>query len=259
MNLVQGKKVGSPTTKSVLMYMADRASDGGIGIWVSKPNIAAHLEMGISTVKKQVNILCDKGILIEAGKRKCRHGFTINYSISLEALRELPDVKATPDTVSPRHDVTPYPVTTEPPTPSRRDPKPSLEPSIEPSLPPKVPQGDFYSKIEKAEYFEMFWLDYPNKVGKAAAKNAFEKALDRIDFVALMNGLQRYINKTDDRPWCNPSTWLNQDRWEDQPAQQPQKLNKREIAIQRMLNGELDDDDFSLDSDQIKTIEGFTE
>jgi hypothetical protein len=34
-----------------------------------------------------------------------------------------------------------------------------------------------------------------------------------------MAGLEKYIAKTDDRPWCNPATWIHQDRWNDQPAQ----------------------------------------
>ena len=44
-NLIQTKKVGSLTKKAILMYMADKASDDGSGIWVSKANMAADLEM----------------------------------------------------------------------------------------------------------------------------------------------------------------------------------------------------------------------
>jgi hypothetical protein len=36
---------------------------------------------------------------------------------------------------------------------------------------------------------------------------------------------RRYIGKTDDRPWCNPATWLNQERWADQPAQSHKSAN----------------------------------
>ncbi|AMM84773.1 hypothetical protein AZF01_10735 [Martelella sp. AD-3] len=36
-----------------------------------------------------------------------------------------------------------------------------------------------------------------------------------------MDGLKRYVAKRDDRPWCNLSTWLNQDRWTDRPAAAP--------------------------------------
>ena len=66
--------------------------------------------------------------------------------------------------------------------------------------------------------FDRFWQLYPNKVGKGAAQAAFAKASKRIDFDTLMAGLRRYVAKTDDRPWCNPATWLNQDRWDDAPA-----------------------------------------
>ena len=70
----------------------------------------------------------------------------------------------------------------------------------------------------RANFFDQFWEIYPNKVGKSYAKKCFQHALKRIDFEILMIGLNRYIAKTDDRQWCNPSTWLNQDRWEDQPT-----------------------------------------
>jgi hypothetical protein len=66
--------------------------------------------------------------------------------------------------------------------------------------------------------FERFWSQYPHKVGKRDAARAFDKARSRAPFAAIMAGLARYAAKTDDRPWCNPSTFLNQDRWADQPA-----------------------------------------
>src|SRR5262249_23924665 len=67
-------------------------------------------------------------------------------------------------------------------------------------------------------YFDVFWMRYPHKVGKAEAKRAFERAMKgQVDFGTLMDGLERYREKRDDRPWCNPSTWLNQARWDDRP------------------------------------------
>lgn len=70
--------------------------------------------------------------------------------------------------------------------------------------------------------FDAFWSIYPNKVGKRDAEKSFLKALRRADLETIIAGLRRYAAKTDDRPWCNPSTWLNQDRWEDAPADAPQ-------------------------------------
>lgn len=69
--------------------------------------------------------------------------------------------------------------------------------------------------------FDDFWSLYPNKVGKADARKKFDKALKVVSFDELMAGLSRYVAKTDDRPWCNPSTWLHQERWSDAPAQPP--------------------------------------
>ena len=71
------------------------------------------------------------------------------------------------------------------------------------------------------DYRERFWAEYPHKVGRP-------KALAKLDAIAkrgavrwgdLIGGLRRYVaEKPADRPWCNPETWLNQERWADQPA-----------------------------------------
>lgn len=66
--------------------------------------------------------------------------------------------------------------------------------------------------------FAEFYAAYPHKVGKRAAATAFERARRRVPMAEIMAGLARYANKTDDRPWCNPATWLNQDRCHDQPG-----------------------------------------
>ena len=63
-----------------------------------------------------------------------------------------------------------------------------------------------------------FWDQFPNKVGKADARKSFEKATRKVEPDVLFPALLRYVNKTDDRPFCNPSTWLNQERWSDEPA-----------------------------------------
>lgn len=69
----------------------------------------------------------------------------------------------------------------------------------------------------KTREFEQFWEIYPNRVGKKAAAKAFICASRRAPFEKIIAGLEKYVAKTDDRPWCNPATWLNQDRWDDEP------------------------------------------
>jgi len=69
--------------------------------------------------------------------------------------------------------------------------------------------------------FDRWYADYPHKVGKGAAKKAFAKvqASDSVGFTELIEGLRRYKqSKPRDQPWCNPATWLNEDRWSDAPA-----------------------------------------
>lgn len=70
-----------------------------------------------------------------------------------------------------------------------------------------------------AVYFTEWWDLYPHKVGKSAAEAAYLRALSRASPEALLAGVRRYIaTKPPDRQWCNPTTFLNQDRHLDQPA-----------------------------------------
>ena len=67
--------------------------------------------------------------------------------------------------------------------------------------------------------FASFWSEFPNKVGKPKAQASFTSARKRASFEAIMSGLARYVaSKPADRAWLNPTTFLNQDRWEDQPG-----------------------------------------
>jgi hypothetical protein len=101
-------------------------------------------------------------------------------------------------------DITPSPL-----APLDKETSPTPPKEINPPLTPQP----------RKRAFEEFWAEYPNKVGKPKAQEAFSKALTKTDVETLMAGLRLYVSKTDDRPWCNPATWLNQDRWGDQPAQ----------------------------------------
>ena len=68
--------------------------------------------------------------------------------------------------------------------------------------------------------FEEFWRMYPRKVGKLAARKAFDKALKIAPVEKIMDGLLKFIEA---EPWqgnlqfCpHPRTWLHQGRWEDE-------------------------------------------
>lgn len=80
----------------------------------------------------------------------------------------------------------------------------------------------------EAEFNEIFWPAFPNKCGKPKALTAFLKARKKDSLAAIMAGLQRYIaDKPPDRPWLNPTTFLNQERWNDQPAPVMERKNAK--------------------------------
>lgn len=82
--------------------------------------------------------------------------------------------------------------------------------------PPTPPTGGSLTKD-----FGEFWLAYPHKVGKAAAETKYRIARKASTQAELLDGIRRYVEtKPADHNWCNPATWLNQRRWEDQPASQ---------------------------------------
>lgn len=68
--------------------------------------------------------------------------------------------------------------------------------------------------------FEAFWQAYPHKVGKRVAAKAYAAAIKRgATLEALLRGLDVYKRtKRSYADWCHPSTFLNQDRYLDEPA-----------------------------------------
>ena len=93
----------------------------------------------------------------------------------------------------------------------------SGNPSLEPSLSKKTSSSSL-TRAGSAE-FDQWWGWYPHQVGKGAARKAFETAIKKTDLQTLIAGVQQYqATKPSDQKWCNPTTWLNQERWTDQPA-----------------------------------------
>lgn len=98
------------------------------------------------------------------------------------------------------------------------------------AIPEREEEGENIDKKRKSEtrarddwpddFRIQFWERYPNKVGKPKALNKLESARRRgVIWSELMAGLDAYIrDKPPDRQWLNPETFINQERWNDQPA-----------------------------------------
>lgn len=91
------RRFGSPVRKQIIMYLADKASDDGSGIWCSKGTIARQTELGETTVKRAISEFVSAGILIETGRRNCVNGYTTIYRINLAQI-DLLDPINDPDT-----------------------------------------------------------------------------------------------------------------------------------------------------------------
>lgn len=84
---------------------------------------------------------------------------------------------------------------------------------------PSIPQGGG---------FDEFWSAYPKKVGKDDARKAFLKRKPDGELLALM--LAAIAAQRESQAWIrdggqyipNPSTWLNQGRWQDETDPVPQ-------------------------------------
>ncbi|MCI8611052.1 MAG: hypothetical protein HFE66_03925 [Clostridiales bacterium] len=87
---------------------------------------------------------------------------------------------------------------------------------------PHTPQGADDARETIKKRFDLFWKAYPKKTGKGNA----EKSWNRIRpgkalFDQIMEALQKAVQceqwlRDNGRYIPNPSTWLNQKRWEDE-------------------------------------------
>lgn len=71
------------------------------------------------------------------------------------------------------------------------------------------------------QMFERFWRACPRRVGKGAARKAFERAIKRTTLDVMLAAMQRYTADPERLSksisfTAHPATWLNQERWDDE-------------------------------------------
>lgn len=189
--------------KMVLLVIADHANDEGTQSYPSQVTIATKASISVRTVQRSVNTLVDKGYIRvfkgQGGSANCRDDRRPHlYQININKLRH--------DTVTPRkerpdtEDSNGATITTITGRQSRPMNHPN-EPSIE------------------TPGFDDFWKAYPLKVGKGAAKKAFEKATRKIPATIIIRGAVRYASDPNrlQEFTAHAATWLNAERWSDDP------------------------------------------
>ena len=199
------------TEKMVLLVIADHASDDGTEAWPSQVTIGNKASISVRTVQRSVNSLVAKGYIWlqkgAGGSATCRDDRRPHkYTINLATLRG--DAQTTR---KPRGDFRDGNGATFTPTTGRLSRPMNL---------PKEPS--------KETPFDLFWKVYPLKVGKTAARKAWDKAVEAEDPDLIINGALQYARDPNRHPsyTAHPSTWLNAGRWADDP------LPQREISIE---------------------------
>ena len=242
--IAQQKLVGSPTRKSVLMYIADKASDDGSGIWVSKANIAADLELSKRAVQIAMQSFMAIDLVKEVGKRPTNNGFTYVYDIDLDVLNGLHSTREPDSPVNLIH-------------PTGESHSPQDVNLIHPNHPltilePSNARESLFNEIDSDQiepdlgekYFNEFWNDiWPNhkrKTGKVDCRQVYLSALsgkhpkaDKITGPELNAATQAYIGSVKDREFLKgPLPWLRSPGWE--PFLGESGLSENQLRMRRM-------------------------
>lgn len=223
---VRRRKVGSPTSKSVMMYLADCASDDGTGVWASKANIALDLELSKRTVQLCVQELISKGLISEIGHRKCANGYTVEYRINIDAVLRLPSTRPEKAKAT-ETDRSKYTKQTS----ARDAPVQEIHPTREAAAPQDVQelhpnlQRTFKEPIVRDEreqanpQFEKFWELYPRVRDKSRSRQLFDEAVrNGVDPGQIVSAAKIYRDEQrgNQRMYLVYSdNWLTERRWED--------------------------------------------
>lgn len=254
-SIAQKRKVGSATKKAVLVYLADRASDDGSGIWTSKAHISADTELSKRSVQNVIADFVADGLLVKVGTRGCANGFTYEYRIDLAKLLALPSTrKQTGESPAPVHHVHP---THAPDAPQDVHHVHPNHPRTTHEPPNKV-EGDLFSQSQQSapqpdpEFeaieagFEEFWNEiWPSHFRKKAKKDCRKVYLqactgkhtkaDPVSPTSLNRAAREYIKSVRDPQYLKGTLpWLREPGWEpfletSQPQQSPRQSRYQQI------------------------------
>lgn len=198
----------SPSDKMVLLALADAANDDGV-TWMplesregAKLDLLKKTSLSRRAIQGALKRLCEAGYLSRVDRPGKGVIWTVKGCISCAPQQMRPAANA--------------------PGGAADAPKPSINP--QPTSEDKSSSVDAPAKVSA---FDQFWTAYPSKVGKGAARRAFEKAERLIrrsggdPLAVMLASLHRHIRSSrwNDPTYTipNPATWLTQERWGDDP------------------------------------------
>ncbi len=215
-NLCADRIFGSAARKQIIMFLADKASDDGSGIWCSKGTIQRHTELGESTVKRTISDFLKEGILIETGRRPCKNGFTVIYRIVLDRIMALESSAEPDEGTGSMVD----PVQRDPGRGSRVDGV--RGPRWTPNHPETIHKPPTRKRAEAVEdeRFEKIWAAYPKdrQRGKEACLARIAETVQAgIDPDDLLRAVQAYATESAGftrSKVCFSDNWFQSQRWQ---------------------------------------------
>lgn len=235
-NLCAQRKFGSPVRKQIIMFLADKASDDGSGIWCSKGTIQRHTELGETTVKRTINEFLSEGILIETGRRACKNGFTIVYRIILSAVGRLESIAEPEDETGSTADG----VLREPGTGSGVDPVP--RPQRTPNHPETILKPPTRASARKAAAeVQKVWDEYPKdrRRGEASCLNWIEAAIREVGAADLGAAVRAYAEETSGYTRSKVSVsdnWFRAQKWRGYVAAVREKADAAALRLDAHLD-----------------------
>lgn len=209
--------IKSPGQKLVLVALANFCNESG-HCFPSYKTVGEISGQSERTVMRHMSSLEDAGI-VSRERRRRKDGSLSTYNIVLHLENHTP--KCPVDKLATSQSRSNLP-----------DKMASLNPSVEPL------EGKEEARAREPAEFDAFWKAFPRKVGKGDARKAWAKAKTRPDLEAILSAINRYIAaKPPDRSYCNPSTWINQERWEDVHDDPASNRVSRNNPHQALVNG----------------------
>lgn len=188
-----------PATKIVLYWLADHHNGETGDCFPSHKRLADLCECSDRDVRRQIKKLVDLGLVsIQARNRDNGSQASNAYVLHLGDDGARTNSPAPKDTLS-------DPPRTHCPTPNLGNNNLGIEPNLYPS----------------DDRFADFWEMYPRKIGKAQAQKRWRLCIKTVPAETILDGLrsQLPILKEKETQFIpHASTWLNQERWNDEPC-----------------------------------------
>jgi biotin operon repressor len=227
--------------KLTLLALADHAEDDGTGIFVGQARLARKTGASERAVRGHIAELRELGLIEKVGRVGSRgsdkHRVAVerlptSEQIALMFSAPRPAELADRQNLPTGSEASPRPATRRSSTGNSQAAEPSVEPSVQPS----------------SLSFDAFYEVFPRHQGKGSAKKAYVKALSKASPEELLASAIRYRKDPNREPGftCLPATWLNQERWTDEPLpsrngeRPPQAPKPRSLRVDQMSEEQLE-------------------